>query len=53
MSDEDLTERITIRCSAKQKEMWEKASRADRRKLAEWLRIVADDAAKVVCKKQS
>lgn len=46
MADNELTERITIRCSLSQKsDLWEKAASIDRRALAEWIRITLDDAA--------
>ena len=46
MSDEELTERITIRCSLSQKvKLWKAAAKNDRRSLAEWIRVTLDDAA--------
>ncbi|WP_145029437.1 hypothetical protein [Caulifigura coniformis] len=44
-ANEDLTDRITIRCTASQRELWEKASASGRRRLADWIRLSLDDVA--------
>jgi hypothetical protein len=42
---DDLTDRITIRCTAAQRELWEQASAAHRRRLADWIRLSLDEIA--------
>ncbi len=55
--DADKTERITIRCTVEQRELWETLSAKDDRTLAEWIRVMIDriargDAIAVACTKE-
>jgi len=36
------------RCTAEQKALWERAARASKRTLSDWLRVIADEAAEKV-----
>lgn len=36
---------VGLRCSAEQKQLWERAAAIDRRSLTDWIRIKLDDAA--------
>lgn len=44
-ADNGRTERITIRCTVEQREKWERAASAERRTLADWIRLQLDDLA--------
>lgn len=44
-ADNGRTERITIRCTIEQRELWERAASDQRRTLADWIRLQLDDLA--------
>ena len=43
--DENMSERFRGRCTPEQKREWEKAARASRRNLSDWIRLTLDDVA--------